>query len=441
MVVVDNAKSSSHDAGEFLSDDARALLQQKRERRLAFVIFLSVPAFSVLMFLAYWQMLYFPMSLAELPHAYIVHICLVVLANAVVSVAAFQLRGEFKQKASWILFSVVLVHGALVFWVLIARQYYSRPLLLMSIVVSVGVATVILHVVERMRPVRIGAVPTPFMPEVWSWVQAEASVIRSPDADVSKYDTVLVDWEAVEDPAWRGLLSRATLSGCNVQHVAKFVEERSGRVSLEHFEPGHTASASSAIYSAFAKRPLELALVLVLLPVCLPVLVVAMIAIRACMGRGVLFAQTRVGQLGLPFTIYKLRTMMPAEHAGPASATQVGDPRVTKLGRILRRYRIDEIPQLWNVLVGEMSLIGPRPEQPQLCENYRKTIPGFDYRHLLKPGITGWAQITTGYAATVEETRNKISYDLYYVKHVSLLLDMWILVHSLRAVILGNSAR
>ena len=154
-----------------------------------------------------------------------------------------------------------------------------------------------------------------------------------------------------------------------------------------------------------------------------PVFALGALLILATMGRPVLFVQERVGLSGRVFKMYKFRTMLESPLAND-TATAENDQRVTRIGRLLRRIHIDELPQLWNILIGDMSLIGPRPEQPSLVARYRSNIPEFNLRHAINPGLTGWAQVRFGYAANEEETRRKLEYDLYYLSHRNLLLDL-----------------
>jgi lipopolysaccharide/colanic/teichoic acid biosynthesis glycosyltransferase len=158
------------------------------------------------------------------------------------------------------------------------------------------------------------------------------------------------------------------------------------------------------------------------------------------MGRPVFFRQARVGLGGRPFMILKLRTMRPCDSDGQI-ATAIGDRRITPVGRWLRRLHIDELPQLWNVLVGEMSLIGPRPEQPALAEAYAREDPAFASRALMRPGITGWAQVRAGYAADLAETRVKLAHDLYYLKNCSFGLDVEICARTVWALLGGAGTR
>lgn len=177
------------------------------------------------------------------------------------------------------------------------------------------------------------------------------------------------------------------------------------------------------------KRAIDLVFVALAAPIALFLIAGCASAILIVTGRPVFFVQSRTGKNGRVFQMYKLRTMQQSS-SGIVSATIENDPRVTPLGRFLRVSHLDEIPQFWNIVKGEMSLIGPRPEQPQLVEIYRTKLPGYDLRHKVLPGLTGWAQVNCGYAADVDETRVKLQHDLYYVSNVSPTIDLKILVRT-----------
>jgi len=167
----------------------------------------------------------------------------------------------------------------------------------------------------------------------------------------------------------------------------------------------------------------------------------ASIAILLTMGWPFIFTQERVSRRGTTFKIYKLRTMSSPPINVPQNATIVGDQRITGVGAFLRRYRIDELPQLWNVFRGDMSVIGPRPEQPKLVEQYEREVPFFGLRHMVRPGISGWAQVRNGYAGNAEESASKLAYDLYYIKNMSLDIDLRIIGRTMRTVLFGVGAR
>jgi lipopolysaccharide/colanic/teichoic acid biosynthesis glycosyltransferase len=168
-----------------------------------------------------------------------------------------------------------------------------------------------------------------------------------------------------------------------------------------------------------------------------PILLAACVAIWLEDRGPVLFTQTRIGLNHTPFRIVKLRTMRTSQ--GPADRyTRIGDSRITKVGQFLRTSRIDEFPQLWNVLRGEMSLIGPRAEWDELVADYQRQIPCYYFRHLVKPGITGWAQVNYPYGANLEDTLRKLEYDLYYIRHFSFLLDASIVLKTIHVMLFGK---
>ena len=201
------------------------------------------------------------------------------------------------------------------------------------------------------------------------------------------------------------------------------------------------AAVSCNPLAAFVRRLAEIAFCTALLALTLPLMLVTAVAIRLEGGGPVLFRQIRIGQHGAPFHVLKFRTMRTdAEPNGPVWAT-VNDPRITRIGALLRRSRIDELPQLLNVLRGDMSLVGPRPERPHFVELLAREIPGYHDRAAVKPGITGWAQVRFRYGSSVEDARRKLEYDLYDLRHRSLLLDLLILALTVRVVLSHQGAR
>lgn len=185
------------------------------------------------------------------------------------------------------------------------------------------------------------------------------------------------------------------------------------------------------------KRVSDVGFALIGLLLAAPLLLVAGIIIRLQDGGPVLFKQTRIGRNRMPFFIYKLRTMK-IQQAGDHRYTSPDDQRITRIGRFLRASRLDEVPQLWNVFTGEMSLIGPRAEWDELVKDYEAQIPCYHFRHLVKPGITGWAQINYPYGANLDDTLHKLEYDLYYIRHFSFFLDASIVLKTIHVMIFGK---
>ena len=235
-----------------------------------------------------------------------------------------------------------------------------------------------------------------------------------------------------------------TLTTLKLHHIRLYSQEAiaeslSGRVPASKLDSQMWQPDGHPAYDLI-KRLLDLALVLGLSPLWLPLGVLAGIAVRLDSPGPALFSQIRTGLHGRPFRIWKLRSMR-NEPLAPAQFAQKNDPRITRLGHFIRKTRLDEIPQLWNVLRGDMSLIGPRPEQEKFVQQFAQQIPSYPYRHLVRPGLTGWAQVQQGYAASTDETAVKLSFDLYYVSHYNLGMDLLIALKTVRIVLTGHGAR
>ena len=245
--------------------------------------------------------------------------------------------------------------------------------------------------------------------------------------------TVIVTTDALGDRRTADLLAGLSLAGVRVVRPHEYYERVLRRVSLEDIDESwflfHRPLRARRIYAA-AKRIADWTVALLgSLVVCLTLPLIALL-IRLDDGGPVFFRQERVGRGGRPFQIWKFRTMhLDAEPDGPVWATQ-GDSRVTRIGRVLRVVRLDELPQFFNVLKGDMSLVGPRPERPRFVALLGRTVPFYDRRHLMRPGITGWATVRFGYGDSVADKFRSHEYDLYYLKHRSPLLDLEILVRT-----------
>jgi len=234
------------------------------------------------------------------------------------------------------------------------------------------------------------------------------------------------------------------LRGVVIEDASAVMERLLGKLPLDGLNPsslifthGFNVKASQQIL----RRLVSITASFILLAICLPFIPFIILAVRLSSPGPIFFRQTRVGLRGRPFSVIKFRTMrQDAESRGAVWATK-NDPRVTPLGRFMRRTRLDEIPQLWNVLRGEMGFVGPRPERPEFVQWLSGEIPFYELRHLIRPGITGWAQVRYHYGASLEETKQKLEYDLYYVKHLSLGLDLLIMFETVKTILLGRGAQ
>jgi len=239
------------------------------------------------------------------------------------------------------------------------------------------------------------------------------------------------------------MLLRCRMAGVRVVEAASLFESLSGRIPLRDLRPSwlifsggfQKPRAMSAL-----KRAGEAAVAALMLVLTLPLAALTALCVRLSSPGPVLYRQTRVGLSGKEFELMKWRTMRAdAEKAsGPVWATGENDPRITRLGRFMRKVRLDEVPQLWNVLKGDMSFVGPRPERPHFVQKLRQVIPYYDERHSVRPGITGWAQVKFPYGSTIEDAEEKFEFDLYYVKHMSLLLDIAIVLETAKVMLLGR---
>jgi sugar transferase (PEP-CTERM system associated) len=233
--------------------------------------------------------------------------------------------------------------------------------------------------------------------------------------------------------------------GIRVVDIATHVERNLHQISLKHVNPGWLIFGDGfnqgAVRSAI-KRLSDVVVSLLLLIVSAPVMLLAALAVKLESRGPVFYRQERVGQNGVPFQVTKFRSMcVDAEKDGRPQWATKNDARVTRVGKFIRRTRIDELPQLFNVLSGEMSMVGPRPERQFFVDELIEKIPFFAVRHSVKPGVTGWAQVRYDYGATVEDAANKLQFDLYYVKNHSLFLDLLILIETVAVVLTGRGAR
>ena len=241
-------------------------------------------------------------------------------------------------------------------------------------------------------------------------------------------------------------LIRVKTTGVHVNELSSFLERETGRVDLETLNPSwlifSDGFSSGRRLSSFAKRIFDLIVSFVLLIFTLPLILLTALAVKLESRGPAFYRQERVGLFGQGFQVVKLRSMrQDAEAGGEAVWAERDDPRITRVGRLIRQLRIDELPQAWNVLKGDMSFVGPRPERPTFVSDLETKLGYYAERHMVKPGITGWAQINYPYGASLEDARHKLEYDLYYAKNYTPFLDILIILQTLRVVLWPEGAR
>jgi len=260
---------------------------------------------------------------------------------------------------------------------------------------------------------------------------------------VAAYDieTIIVATSRVHEPGILQILRPLRYSGVEILDYIGLCEEFAQKIPLDHIDDEwlmNAAMNNSRIHVRQIKRILDFSAAIIGMILFFPIALIAMVAIKISSKGSIFYRQVRVGLDGANYTLYKFRSMrQDAEEKSGAVWSSVRDARITAVGRFCRKWRIDEIPQLFNVLRGDMSLVGPRPERPEFVETLEASIPFFKERLLVRPGITGWAQIKYPYTSTIEGVRNKLQYDLFYIKNMGFFFDVFILLRTFKTIIIG----
>ena len=343
------------------------------------------------------------------------------------------------QSISLIMPVLGLTYLAVITFFFFLRIDYSRFHMLVSFVLAMGWFFLVFMAEMRVRRPSMAMLPFGDSGALRTIDSIDWIPLVQPDSLPDRSSAVVADLRADMPPAWEGFLARCVLKGIPVYHSKQVAEFLTGRVQIEHLSENSFGSLLPSSVYVRVKRGLDLLGVLLLLPLLLPVCLIVAILVRIDSPGPILFRQTRMGFRGHRFTIFKFRTM----HVGHEGRRFTGgnDSRITRIGRALRKYRLDELPQAYNILRGEMSWIGPRPEAMELSDWYEAEIPFYSYRHIVRPGITGWAQVRQGYAAQVAEATEKLHYDFYYIKYFSPWLDLLITALTLKTILSGFGAR
>ena len=369
--------------------------------------------------------------------------------NAIAIIIAFWMRLSIETypgiRRSYVIFPSALTgHGLVVVWFVLTRFPYDRVGLAAGFVLHVAWLYLLYVYAERNIRRRIAIVPfgqTAMLRRIDTidWLALSRPRLH----DARGCNAIVADFAADLPDEWEAFLADAALDGRIVYQVKQLSESLTGRVELEHLSENSFGSLLPARGYFHLKGLIDFLFALALLPVALPVMGVIAIAIRTESTGAVLFRQKRVGHAGKRITVYKFRTMRPVEvdDERRAAMTNDDDERITRVGKWLRRLRIDELPQIFNILKWEMSWIGPRPEAEVLSVWYTSEIPFYRYRHVVKPGISGWAQVNQGHVAEVDEVHRKLQYDFYYIKYFSPWLDLLILLRTIKTMLTGFGSR
>ncbi|MEZ5708213.1 MAG: sugar transferase [Blastomonas sp.] len=342
--------------------------------------------------------------------------------------------------------SFAIAFGALALGILVLRIPYSGAILTMNAICCSIVIILLALATSRIAGPRFHLVPGERARQLLTLQEIDCEAMARPQLPDRRNAFIVADLHQNMAPEWERMLALATLKGIPVFHYKQVYESVSGKVQIEHLSENNFGALLPSIPYAKVKRLIDLVMAIIALPLLLiPMLIVALLVKLDSPGP-VLFRQERMGYRGSTFQVIKIRTMHAAQGSdgrGDAShaMTQDNDMRVTRIGRFLRRTRIDELPQIINILRGEMSWIGPRPEAVSLSEWYESELPFYAYRHIVRPGITGWAQVNQGHVTELDSINTKLQYDFFYIKNFSYWIDILIAVRTVMVLVSGFGSR
>ncbi|MDC7251912.1 glycosyl transferase [Wohlfahrtiimonas chitiniclastica] len=341
----------------------------------------------------------------------------------------------------YLLPSVTLSWGAIMGGIFLLKVEYSRTVLLVGYLIANTWTVLGYYLGKRYYCLKLAVVPYGNYQELEQFKSIDTRILTEPTLGNTRFDAVVADLRSDMPNEWQTFLANCALANIPVYHSRQMVEQLTGRIKITHLSENIFGALYTRSTYGMVKRCAEIVFVLLLLPIWLPLMLIFGLLVKLESQGPMFFTQERVGLGDQDFTVYKLRSMCKdSEKQGAQFATQ-GDARVTRIGKFIRKTRIDEIPQFINILKGDMSLIGPRPEQRVFVEQFKQEIPFYSYRHVVRPGISGWAQVTQGYAANSDETSIKLEYDLYYIKHFSFWLDVLIVFKTIKTMLTGFGAR
>lgn len=355
------------------------------------------------------------------------------------------------------LLSYVLPVSVIVFGVIFAFNAFLRLSLSYTLFLSIALATLVVaymvtirirHSNPKLRHFIIpgGSVGSILGSRGFTELESPQQLSDLIDAD-GVSGSIVADLHHEQPAEWERLLAKAALKGIPVYHYRLIEEALTGEVRINHLRENDLGSLIPNLPYRGAKRLIDIAAVVLLSPILLPVMGIVALIVRLDSKGPVLFFQERLGYRGETFRMVKFRTMRDRvvddnhEARRDDAMTKDDDDRITRVGRILRKSRLDELPQAWNILMGDMSWIGPRPEARDLADWYESEIPFYSYRHIVRPGITGWAQVNQGHVTDLDSIQSKLRYDFFYVKNLSLWLDVLIALKTLRVMAGGFGAR
>lgn len=349
------------------------------------------------------------------------------------------------RESSGILPGYLISYGLVLTAILLFRIEYSRAILIGCFAVTLFWFHLVYLITQRRATLLLGVVEGG-RSDLFANTASVASVPLTLDDWPGGLDAVAADFRHDHPDEWEKRLSDFVLAGIPVYHAKDLWESLTGRADLEHLSENNFGTLAPLAPFQLVKQVVDRILAVPALVMLGPLLLVTALAIRLDSPGPALFRQKRVGYRGRQFTVLKFRTMRQATAAEKAGGrdrfiTRKGDARITRLGRFLRRSRIDELPQIINILKGDMSWIGPRPEAAALSQWYEGEIPFYRYRHVVVPGITGWAQVSQGHVVEIADVKTKLQYDFYYIRNFSVWLDLLIIAKTVKTMLNGFGSK
>lgn len=325
--------------------------------------------------------------------------------------------------------------------ILLTRIDYSRPVIIHGFLISFVIFYMLSLIQKEHRKLKLAAIKNFSFDELQKSKNILLDELTNFEELPSSHDGLVLDLHKELTGKQSKFVADCSINNIAVFHSESIREMVEGKVQTSHLSENSIGTLQpNPIYRSL-KRIWESTLIIATLPITLPIMLLTAVIIRCESSGPAMFVQERIGQGGKSFKIYKFRSMTIRPKNSESKFATEEQARVTRIGKVIRKIRIDELPQFFNVLKGDMSLIGPRPEQESFVKQFEEEIPFYGYRHMVKPGITGWAQTVQGYADDTESTTEKLAHDLYYIKHLSFWLDMNIVIKTIRTMLTGFGAK
>ncbi|PMM44463.1 exopolysaccharide biosynthesis polyprenyl glycosylphosphotransferase [Vibrio breoganii] len=346
------------------------------------------------------------------------------------------------ERKYYILPVMTTVYAVIMALILLSRFDYSRPVLIHGFFISILIFYTLSLLLKEERKLKLAAINNFNFQDLKANknIQLE-ELVDFGHLPNEEHDGLVVDLHKKLSVEQARFVADCSINNIPVFHSESIREMVEGKVQTSHLSENAIGSLQpNPIYKGL-KRVWESILIIATFPITIPMMLLTAVLIKIENPGPAIFIQERIGQGGKPFKIYKFRSMTVRPKGAESKFATEEQSRVTRVGKMIRKVRIDELPQFFNVIKGEMSLIGPRPEQESFVKQFEEEIPFYGYRHMVKPGITGWAQTVQGYTDDTESTTEKLSHDLYYIKHLSFWLDMNIVIKTIRTMLTGFGAK